>query len=415
MKEKELKKFAYFCIGYMIVVGVCGWILNNYYNIQITSAMCTKTNLEVETVSKCIQRIVACASREIQKKEEDIIQIENTEDIQKKLGSHYIKIKKNKNRIENIMLKDEYEEQKICIYFNESNEQQEKPELNKSAVSWVADGKEYFYDEKETEHTGTVQSITVQEELKQNTKEDCFFGNMEDVEKTDVFQRQNCFIELKLNKIYAYQLYEDMDNIYVNLQSLREAYDTIVVVDAGHGGEDTGSYAAFGEESEKDFNLAIVKRLKKQLDQLSAEKRIKVYYTRLTDKRTSLEKRVLLANSVGADLFLSVHCNSNEETPEANGVEVLYHNSDEIGNKSKEFAKIILNELVERTGRRKRSILKGNNIYIVRNVQMPVVLAEVGFLNNNSDLYYIKSEAGQKSIAEALYEGILKMLQSNIR
>ena len=412
MEEKQLKKLAVLSVAFMIVVGICGYMVNScYHYIETTSNMNVKTNIQYENTSKSIQQTIAGVATKIEENTPaNMIQMESTEEIKKKLGNHYIKIKKTKENQNNITLVDEYEQKKIALVFqNNQSEGQEAP-IDTNAVSWISDGREYFYDTAGTGHTGTVQGITIKNNKEKTSNMQSVPEKMleianegrEELRKVTQYE-----IELQLKEVYAYTLYADQQYIYVNLQPLREYYDHIIVVDTGHGGKDTGSYAAFGEMTEKDYNLAIVKKLK---EYLSREEKIKVFYTRLIDTEVSLESRVSLANSLGADLFLSVHCNSNEDTPEANGMEVLYQNEGEVQQTSKKFAKIILDNLIEKTGRRKRRILKGNNIHIIRNANVPVALAEVGFLNNADDLSFLQSEEGKDAIAEGLYNGILEML-----
>ena len=302
------------------------------------------------------------------------------------------------------------EPKKIAVLFQDTGQEAKQGDDRLPVVSWVSDGKEYFYDRDNTKHIGTVQAVTIKEKADETADIQNMSGKMLEIAnigRKRIEEKNEYEMELQLNAVYAYQFYTDDTYIYIDLRPLRECYDHIIVIDAGHGGKDTGSYAAFGEMTEEDYNLAIVKKLKEYFDK---EENIKVFYTRLTDTKVSLESRVGLANSLGADLFLSVHCNSNDETPDANGMEVLYQNEGEKSETSKKFAKVILESLIEKTGKRKRSILKGNNIHIIRNAEVPVALAEIGFLNNTGDLYYLQSEEGQNAIAEGLYQGIMEML-----
>lgn len=411
MNEKQLEKLAVFSVIFMIVTGLCGAYINSCYSINIIDTINTETGIETENLSKSIQQVVAETARKIEENAEtDVMQIESTEEIQKKLGKCYIKIKKSNQAMRNITLVDMYEQKKIAVLFHDTHLESKELNIDDSNISWVTEGREYIYDTDSREDSKTVQSVKVLHEQETDISNNGVLKKMMEIANAGRKQGRgevDYTIELQLDAVYAYTLYADMDYIYVNLQPLKEVYDNIIVVDAGHGGKDTGSYAASGEETEKDFNLSIVKKLDGYLKQ---EEKIKVFYTRLTDKEVSLKDRVSMANSIEADLFLSVHCNSNAETPQANGMEVLYQNNGKAQDSSKKFAKIILKNLIQTTERRKRNILKGNDIYIIRNASMPVALAEVGFLNNISDLNFLQSEEGQAAIAKGLYNGILEML-----
>lgn len=92
----------------------------------------------------------------------------------------------------------------------------------------------------------------------------------------------------------------------------------VVVVDAGHGGKDSG--AVGNGYSEKNMTLKIVQSIKSNFDKNSS---YKVYYTRLSDWYPSLSYRYKMANEVSADRFLSVHINSSDSSS-SKGTETLY-------------------------------------------------------------------------------------------
>lgn len=410
MEEKQLRKLAVVSVVFMIVAGTCGWILNGCSYRTKTTSSTNATEKSDGNSQERMQQIIAGVKTKLETDTffDSAIWTGSTEEIKKKLSNHYVKIKKEEQS--HIKIMEEYEPKKIAILFQNTTQKKQEDDIGLSGVSWVSDGREYFYDSDNTKHIGTVQAVTIKDNFETMADIQNISGKMLRIANAGrkvIAEKQEYEMELQLNAVYAYQFYTDENYIYIDLRPLRECYDHIVVIDAGHGGKDTGSYAAFGEMTEEDYNLAIVKKLKEYFDK---EENIKVFYTRLTDTKVSLESRVGLANSLGADLFLSVHCNSNDETPEANGMEVLYQNEGESSETSKKFAKVILESLIEKTGRRKRSMLKGNDIYIIRNAEVPVALAEIGFLNNTGDLSYLQSEEGQNAIAEGLYQGILEML-----
>jgi N-acetylmuramoyl-L-alanine amidase len=95
-----------------------------------------------------------------------------------------------------------------------------------------------------------------------------------------------------------------------------------IVIDAGHGGHDSGTLGADGIE-EKDVVLDVALRLGKLLhDRLGAE----IVYTRSDDTFIPLETRTAIANKAQADLFLSIHANSSSGAGAARGVETYYLN-----------------------------------------------------------------------------------------
>ncbi len=131
---------------------------------------------------------------------------------------------------------------------------------------------------------------------------------------------------------------------------------------------------------------------------------IGVYYTRLDDSNPSLSDRVGLANELGADLFLSVHINSLKGNPGVEGVEVMYNElAPDTEFDTQDFAQICLDEEVAALGAKKRRLINGNKIYIIRNSAAPVALVEVGFMNNPNELARLTDPGYQRKAARGLY------------
>ena len=212
---------------------------------------------------------------------------------------------------------------------------------------------------------------------------------------------------LTLDKTYVYKVYEDEWNFYISLIRPKDVYNKIVVIDAGHGGIDMGTTSARAEYMEKSINLNIVFYLKELLDD---NNEIKVYYTRLNDVKPTLKQRVNLANDVEADFFLSVHCNANE-TKKLHGTEVLYNSlqNEWTGMNSRRFASICMEEMNSHLGLFDRGVIaRDHNVTIVRDAKMPVALVETAFMSNTSDMEVLATEEAQRSIAQGLYDAILR-------
>ncbi|MGN0169302.1 MAG: N-acetylmuramoyl-L-alanine amidase [Lachnospiraceae bacterium] len=195
---------------------------------------------------------------------------------------------------------------------------------------------------------------------------------------------------------------------YLHLEDPRDLYEHILVVDAGHG-KGTNPGATMEDAVEDRINLAIVKKLKKLLDE---QDEIKVYYTRLNQVGPDLKDRVGLANEVQADIFISVHQNAmGNRYNTTNGTEVLYSQSDTSKPGSKKLARILLNHVTEKLGSQNRGLVKGDVIYIIRKAKMPVALVEVGFITNQEEKTNLMDEAYQQNAAQALYDGILEAFE----
>lgn len=210
---------------------------------------------------------------------------------------------------------------------------------------------------------------------------------------------------LTLDKTYCYRVYEDQYNYYISLVRPKDVYEKIIVIDAGHGGNDTGAGSADEKYWESDINLAIVLKLKAMLD---TREDIKVYYTRTENTRPTLKNRVNLANDLEADFFLSVHCNSNTATY-LTGAEALYCAGQNDWNRmnSKRFATICSDSLVRVAGLKSKGIIaRDETVTIVKYAEVPMALVEVGYMSNKKDVAELVKEEVQERIAQALYSAL---------
>ncbi|PID58429.1 MAG: hypothetical protein CR986_07950 [Ignavibacteriae bacterium] len=220
----------------------------------------------------------------------------------------------------------------------------------------------------------------------------------------------------------------------------------VIVLDAGHGGKDPGAIG-LGGVKEKDINLAIVKELGKLLEK--SNKNLKVVYTREGNSFLELYKRGKIANEKKGNLFISVHCNSTQKKPtNARGFEVYLLRPGKTKNAiniaefensvismednpsrykqlndenfilvsmahssymrySETFADMLNTEWIKSVEIPSRGI-KQAGFYVLVGASMPGVLIESGFLSNKKDVKYLNSKKGQKEIAEAIYNSIIK-------
>lgn len=166
----------------------------------------------------------------------------------------------------------------------------------------------------------------------------------------------------------------------------------VVVVDAGHGGKDTG--AVSGGAREKDLNLDVAKRL----DALLQEEGIQTYMTRTDDSFVELYDRSGLANLVKADLLVSIHHNAGSS--KVSGTMNLYYPAED--GKGKMVATIFQQELT--------AALETKNLAVLRTSNMPAVLVEIGYMTNKEELGRLQTEAFRQRAATALKEAVIKSL-----
>jgi len=214
-------------------------------------------------------------------------------------------------------------------------------------------------------------------------------------------------IEITTDLVYEIVSEYDDEFYYLDFITPQELYEYVVVIDAGHGGNDGGA-----EKSgvlEKNIDLAIVLALKELLD--ASDDSVGVYYTRTDDSNPSYERRVGLANKSNADLFISVHNNSYRRSSAIKGTEVMYSESFEGAFTSERLAEICMEELTDMLGSRDRGLLEGDSIYIIKNSEVPVALIEVGFMTNKEELRLLNSAEYQEKTAEAIYNAIFRALE----
>lgn len=212
-------------------------------------------------------------------------------------------------------------------------------------------------------------------------------------------------VNMVLDTVYVHTLYQDDSHYYIDLRKPKDVYDRLIVVDAGHGGNDCGTFPVGMKYVEKDMNLSIMLYLKQMLEE---EKSIKVYYTRLIDEKPFLRPRVRLANDLKADFFISIHCNGSEIS-QPSGTEVLYNEkSKATGFNSKKLAEICFEEITNVVPLRKRGLVVGSDKYIIGNSKVPVALYEIGYMTNPGDLDFLKDDNNKKLVAQGIFNGIMK-------
>lgn len=186
--------------------------------------------------------------------------------------------------------------------------------------------------------------------------------------------------------------------------------DTIIMVDPGHGGRDSGTY--YGKIYEKNINLEISKVLEEELTKNGAI----VYMTRTRDidlssiydsakKRGDLYRRLLKIKETKSDLYISIHINWYQNTS-MKGAEVLYNS---INENNEKLAKSIMKEFKTDLGSTRT--IKTTDLYMYRNTTTPGVLVECGYLSNPTERTLLQQEDYQKKLAKSITNGIINYLK----
>lgn len=172
----------------------------------------------------------------------------------------------------------------------------------------------------------------------------------------------------------------------------------LIVLDAGHGGNDPG--ATYGN-NEKWYNLDITKRV----EAILTAKGVSVKMTRSTDVFVGLDERAKMANDWNADLFVSIHNNAFFDK-KTNGTMTFFYTG---SYKGKEYATIIQNDLLKNLGSKDLGV-KSNTFVVIKKTTMPAVLVEIGCLTNEEERAKLDTEAYRQKAAESLAESILKII-----
>ena len=169
----------------------------------------------------------------------------------------------------------------------------------------------------------------------------------------------------------------------------------LVVMDAGHGGNNPG--AVYNGRQEKDDTLALTITVGRILEQNGVE----IYYTRTSDIYESPYQKAMEANAVGADYFVSIHRNSSPYPNQYTGIETLVYS------RYGEAARLAqnINEQLVQAGFDDLGVNEAANLVVLNRTSMPAVLVEVGFINADADNSLFDERFDE--IAGAIAEGIL--------
>lgn len=194
-------------------------------------------------------------------------------------------------------------------------------------------------------------------------------------------------------------------------QETFSATDKIVVLDAGHGGSDTGAVGPRGVR-EKDVALAVALKTEKILKSQG----MKVVMTRSTDidvaspnasNSAELQARVDKAPPQ-ADIFISIHCNAFTN-PNSHGMETYYNGANVGGER---LAKLLNEELAEHGKLFNRGV-KAANFYVIKRAHCPASLIELGFITNLEEEKLLADEKYQEILAGAIANAVNRFFMEN--
>lgn len=207
-------------------------------------------------------------------------------------------------------------------------------------------------------------------------------------------------LTLSLRQLVHFEVAESADPPAVTIIFRRgRLADKRIVVDAGHGGHDSGARgtALF----EKDVNLDVARQVAARLVALGALTTL----TRESDVFVDLYDRPRLANRIGADLFVSIHCNAMPRPETGRGTETYYYHA-----RSKCLGLVLHESLVQALGRRDNG-LRWANFCVTRESEMPAVLVELMYINTAEEQALLMRPETRTAAAAGIVEGLRRYVE----
>lgn len=172
-----------------------------------------------------------------------------------------------------------------------------------------------------------------------------------------------------------------------------------IIIDAGHGGSEPG--AMFQGRQEKNDNL----RLALAVGQILTQNGVDVAYTRVTDIYQTPFEKAEMANRSGADYFLSIHRNAMPIPGTASGVQSLVYEDSGVP----AILARNINESLKNIGMADLGVIERPGLIVLRRTEMPAVLVEAGFIDNEADNRFFDEHFD--SIAQAIADGVLETIR----
>ena len=193
-------------------------------------------------------------------------------------------------------------------------------------------------------------------------------------------------------------------------------YTKVIFLDPGHGGRDSGAF--YYNIAEKDLNMQVYKKLRKELEGLG--------YTVLTSRESDVyvdfvTERSKMVNKTNADMFISIHFNatsnsasnvsgiqtySYEQNPDyPTKINSQWHNHPDRISESNRLAAAIHSSLLAETGAKNAGLLHGS-FAVLRETNKPAVLLELGYMSNFDENQRIRNDAYQNKLVKGIVKGI---------
>lgn len=200
-------------------------------------------------------------------------------------------------------------------------------------------------------------------------------------------------------------------SITLNLDSPRQKIRPLILIDPGHGGRDLGASSPH-KQPILEKNLAL--KTSKELAHALKKAGYRVAMTRTNDTFIELQDRTHHANSIEADLFISVHFNG-AKNPKAHGLEVYFYTDKADTSRrvsSKRLGKDCVDTLAQNLRMKKRGLKEGN-FHVIRETSMPAILIEGGFVSHAQEAVRIDTPQYRKVYAGSVVDAVNRYFRTS--
>jgi len=255
------------------------------------------------------------------------------------------------------------------------------------------------YYKEELSEDGLNYKIIIDSNRISKVKDEKFIYNDEYLNYINIYSKDNKkIIEFSAKKkLIYYQNTRDYDATITLIEP--STTSNLIVIDAGHGGNDFG--AVYEERYEKSITLPVAILAYNLLTDAGYD----CYIMREVDEYVGLNERIDIANLLKGKVFINIHANSYKDTS-VHGMLTMYKDE-------KDLAKAIQDNVLALTGAKDMGLVHTDSMLITNKADMPAIILEMGFITNTNEWNNLSDSEYQMKIAQGIKNGVIEYLNSN--
>lgn len=222
-------------------------------------------------------------------------------------------------------------------------------------------------------------------------------GTLNSGKRVTVLKKKNGWLRVRYNDQKLGWIPSWLTNRKFGFEQATKLSEATIVLDPGHGGNDSGALGINQKNEEKTYTLKTAKVVKKSLEDQGA----RVFLTRSTDTYVGLAARANLSNEKKADAFISFHYDSAPENDSGSGDTTYYYHKET----SLKLAEMVNTQLKTKISLNNRGVQFGD-FEVTRDNTQPALLIEGGYINTAKDFKQIRTENYRKQVASAVTSGL---------